>query len=76
MAEMCSRLLFFWLGEIMKWLNSIGAANGERLPLLGVNPAEQLKHRLSVDEQVTKDTPPTFPVHSSEDATVPVENSL
>jgi hypothetical protein len=29
-----------------------------------------------VDEQVTKDTPPTFPVHSSEDATVPVENSL
>jgi acetyl esterase/lipase len=49
---------------------------GTRHPLLGVNPTEALKHRLSVDEQVTKDTPSTFLVHSSEDTTVPVENSL
>lgn len=47
-----------------------------RHPLLGVNPSEELKHHLSVDEQVTKDTPPTFLVHSAEDRTVPVENSI
>jgi len=35
-----------------------------------------MKHHLSVDEQVTKDTPPTFLVHSMQDATSPVENSL
>lgn len=45
-------------------------------PLLGANPSDELKRRLSVDEQVTKDTPPTFLVHSAEDRTVPVENSL
>lgn len=44
--------------------------------LLGAHPTEELKHRLSVDERVTKDTPPTFLVHSAEDRTVPVENSL
>jgi acetyl esterase/lipase len=47
-----------------------------RRALLGENPAEELKARLSVERQVTKDTPPTFLVHSSEDTTVPVENSL
>jgi acetyl esterase/lipase len=47
-----------------------------RHPLLGENPTNELKHRLSVDEQVAKDTPPTFLVHSAEDRTVPVENSL
>ena len=45
-------------------------------PLLGAHPTEELKHHLSVDEQVTKDTPPTFLVHSAEDKTVPVENSI
>lgn len=47
-----------------------------RHPLLGANPTDELKRHLSVDEQVTKDTPPTFLVHSAEDKTVPVENSL
>lgn len=37
---------------------------------------EELRHRLSVDEQVTSATPPTFLVHSAEDRTVPVENSI
>jgi acetyl esterase/lipase len=49
---------------------------GRRHPLLGENPSDELKRHLSVDEQVTKDTPPTFLVHSAEDKTVPVENSL
>ena len=47
-----------------------------RRALLGETPSDELKHRWSVDEQVTKDTPPTFLVHSSEDTVVPVENSL
>ncbi len=47
-----------------------------RRSLLGSNPSEALKLRLSVDRQVTKSTPPTFLVHSSEDTTVVVENSL
>ena len=47
-----------------------------RRALLGENPSDEQKHRLSVDEQVTKETPPTFLVHSAEDTTVPVENSL
>jgi acetyl esterase/lipase len=51
-------------------------SNRVRSPLLGENPTDELKHHLSVDEQVAKDTPPTFLVHSSEDTTVPVENSL
>lgn len=44
--------------------------------LLGEHPTPEARHRLSVDEQVTAATPPTFLVHSSEDTTVPVENSL
>lgn len=44
--------------------------------LLGKNPTDELRHRWSVDEQVTPATPPTFLVHSTADTTVPVENSL
>ncbi len=47
-----------------------------RRALLGENPSAELKHRWSVEEQVTKETSPTFLVHSSEDTTVVVENSL
>ncbi len=49
---------------------------GSRRGLLGENPTEELKRRWSVDEQVTKDTPPTFLVHSAEDNVAVVENSL
>jgi acetyl esterase/lipase len=44
--------------------------------LIGAHPSDELRHHLSVDEQVTKDTPPTFLVHSTADTTVPVENSI
>lgn len=47
-----------------------------RTALLGANPSEELKRHLSMELQVTKDTPPTFLVHSTADTTVPVENSL
>lgn len=47
-----------------------------RRALLGDEPDDTLKKRLSVDEQVSSATPPAFLVHSTEDTTVPVENSL
>ena len=47
-----------------------------RRALLGENPSAELKKRWSVDQQVTKETPPTFLIHSSEDTTAVVENSL
>lgn len=47
-----------------------------RRALLGEKASAELKHRWSVEEQVTKETSPTFLVHSSEDTTVVVENSL
>lgn len=47
-----------------------------RRALLGPAPSGELKERLSVERQVTEATPPVFLVHSAEDTTVVVENSL
>ena len=49
---------------------------GSKTNLLGDNPSAELVALLSNDEQVTKDTPPTFLVHTQTDTAVPVENSL
>ena len=49
---------------------------GSRRMLLGDNPPEELVKLLSNDEQVTKETPPAFLVHTADDPGVPVENSL
>jgi len=49
---------------------------GSKHLLLGDNPPPELVALLSTDEQVTKETPPTFLVHSASDPGVPVENSL
>jgi acetyl esterase/lipase len=43
--------------------------------LLGENPSPELVEHLSLEKQVTKDTPPTFLVHTAEDKSVPLENS-
>lgn len=56
-------------------LRDARVAEGQRHPLLGLNPTEELRHHLSVDERVTKDTPPTFLVHSAEDKNL-VEGSV
>jgi len=50
--------------------------SGSRKQLLGENPSAELVTQLSNEEQVTKQTPPTFLVHTANDAAVPVENSL
>lgn len=49
---------------------------GSRSSLLGNNPNDALVNQYSNELQVTKNTPPTFIVHSGDDAVVPVENSL
>ncbi len=49
---------------------------GSKRLLLGENPAADLVTLLSNEEQVKKETPPAFLVHSASDAAVPVENSL
>lgn len=49
---------------------------GSRRNLLGTAPSVALLRAMSLETQVTAQTPPTFLVSSSEDKSVPVENSL
>ena len=49
---------------------------GSKKMLLGEQPTPELITLLSNDEQVTKETPPAFLVHTADDPGVPVENSL
>jgi len=49
---------------------------GSRTNLLGANPSAGFVDRLSLETQVRTDMPPVFVVHTTEDKTVPVENSL
>lgn len=49
---------------------------GSQLNLLGENPGKELIDRLSLENSVTKDNPPVFLWHTTEDKSVPVENSL
>ena len=49
---------------------------GSKKNLLGENPSEDLIKLYSNELQVTKETPPTFLVHTMTDKAVPVENSL
>jgi acetyl esterase/lipase len=44
--------------------------------LLGERPAASLVNRLSVESAVTPSTPPMFLVHTADDQSVPLENSL
>jgi xylan 1,4-beta-xylosidase len=48
---------------------------GSRQNLLGASPPAALVERLSIEGAVTKNVPPVFVVHTSEDTTVPIENS-
>jgi acetyl esterase/lipase len=49
---------------------------GSKHNLLGENPDPKLVESLSNETQVTARTPPTFLFHTTNDATVPVENSV
>lgn len=49
---------------------------GSKKNLLGQNPTAEQIRKYSNELQVTKDTPPTFLVHTLNDSAVPVENSM
>lgn len=49
---------------------------GSRVNLIGENPSEALIEQYSNELQVTDQTPPAFMVHSLDDRSVPIENSL
>ena len=49
---------------------------GSRRALLGPNPSAADVRLMSVEKQVTPATPPTLLIHTQEDRTVPVENSI
>lgn len=49
---------------------------GSRKALLGANPSPELLKLMSVEKQVTATTPPTLLIHTQEDKSVPVENSI
>jgi acetyl esterase/lipase len=44
--------------------------------LLGENPSAELLNEFSNEKQITKETPPAFLVHSTDDKGVPLKNSL
>ncbi|MCK7558703.1 alpha/beta hydrolase [Chitinophaga sedimenti] len=49
---------------------------GSARNLLGDNPPADLVYKLSTQHSVDANTPPTLLIHSTDDKTVPVENSL
>lgn len=57
-------------------MNDPAAHAGSRHNLLGQHPSPELLQLLSVEKQVTSATPPTLLIHTQEDQTVPIENSL
>jgi acetyl esterase/lipase len=53
-----------------------GTHSGSKTNLLGSSPKEQWITYFSNEKQVLTNTPPTFLFHATDDAAVPVENSL
>jgi len=49
---------------------------GSRENLIGKNPSPEMVKHFSNAMQVTSETPPAFMIHSMDDGTVPVENSI
>jgi acetyl esterase/lipase len=49
---------------------------GSRDNLIGSRPSAALVERLSLELQVRSDAPPAFLVHTTEDTSVPIENSI
>ena len=49
---------------------------GSRTSLLGTNPSAETLRLMSVEKQVSANTPPTVLFHTQDDGTVPVENSI
>ncbi len=60
---------------VISMAEGVGHA-GTRRNLLGSDPSAEQLESLSLEKQVTTDTPPTFIVQTDEDEVVPAENSL
>ena len=69
------RPAFMILGYPVVTMNKETTHSGSRSSLLGKNPSDELVRLYSNELQVTKNTPPTFIVHSIDDKTVPIANS-
>lgn len=50
--------------------------SGTRKNLIGDNPSEEAVRHFSNELQITDKTPPAFLVHSADDKTVPIKNSI
>ena len=74
--RMSSRPGLMVLGYPVITMNGEFAHQGSRERLLGEMPESNLIARLSLEENVSVNTPPTFLWHTANDASVPVENSL
>jgi len=74
--RMSSRPDFLVLGYPVISFTTPYTHRGSLQNLLGDNPDPKLVENLSNELQVTAQTPPTFLFHTSEDKTVPVENSV
>lgn len=74
--RMSSRPEFLVLCYPVITLEEPYAHRGSRRSLLGDNPDPKLVESLSNELQVTAQTPPTFLFQTSDDATVPVQNSV
>ena len=60
---------------VISFTDSIGHI-GSRDNLLGKSPSEKKIREYSNELQVTRDTPPTFLIHASDDKVVPPANSI
>jgi acetyl esterase/lipase len=49
---------------------------GSRTNLIGANPSPELFNLMCLEKQVTAATPPTLLIHTQEDKSVPIENSI
>jgi acetyl esterase/lipase len=74
--DSASRPDFAVLGYPVISMSAPWTHQGSRTNLLGEHPDAELARSVSGEIAVTKETPPTFLFHTSEDATVPVENSV
>ena len=66
------QILFYPVVTMDKRYTHMGSRNN----LLGNNPDEKLVEKYCNEKQVTPQTPQAFIMHSSDDKTVPVENSI
>ena len=75
-AQQSSRPDFAVLIYPVITMNKLFTHMGSRNNLLGNNPDSSLVNLYSNELQVTKQTPPTFLLHATDDGAVPVANSL